>query len=191
MEARSEEKGSFGSKLKSNSWSFAIVAIDLLHGALSWWKSTFFYFFICGCFLRFLPSNSPIMLFTIDSSSFLKVINEQNTLRIPKYGGQNFACWCFHLWSLWTCCCLLSWLLCPVGWSCRIHRLLLCREVRHPSTRYDTNQSDGRILVMVEFWGIRRTSSSLSLSDPLWPGLVASGLNRTKLCTYAKLNYLK
>ena len=48
------------------------------------------------------------MIFDIDSSSFLKVIDEQNTLRIPKYGGQNLACWCLHLWSLWmafTCCC--------------------------------------------------------------------------------------
>ena len=45
--------------------------------------------------------------------SFLKVINEQNTLRIPKYGDQNLACWYLHLWSLWmafTCCYPLSWL---------------------------------------------------------------------------------
>ena len=53
------------------------------------------------------------MIFAIDGSSFLKVIDEQNTLSILKYRGQNLACWCLHLWSLWmafTCCCLLSWL---------------------------------------------------------------------------------
>ena len=45
--------------------------------------------------------------------SFLKVIDEQNTLRIPKYGGQNLARWCFRLWSLWTAftnSCPLSWM---------------------------------------------------------------------------------
>ena len=31
------------------------------------------------------------MIFVIDGSSFFKVINEQNTLHIPKYGGQNLA----------------------------------------------------------------------------------------------------
>ena len=53
------------------------------------------------------------MIFAIDGSSFLKVIDEQNTLRIPKYRRQNLACWCLHLWSLWmafTCCC------CPLNW---------------------------------------------------------------------------
>ena len=54
------------------------------------------------------------MIFAIDGSSFLKVIDEQNTLRIPKYSGQNLACWFLCLWLLWTafsCCCPLSWLL--------------------------------------------------------------------------------
>ena len=54
------------------------------------------------------------MIFTIDNSSFLKVINEQNTLCIPKYRGQNLACWCLHFWLLWTaftCSCPLIWLL--------------------------------------------------------------------------------
>ena len=34
------------------------------------------------------------MIFAIDGSSFLKLIDEQNTLRIPKYGDQNLAWWC-------------------------------------------------------------------------------------------------
>ena len=53
------------------------------------------------------------MIFAIDGSCFLKVINKQNTLHLPKYGGQNLACWCLHLWLLrmaFTCCCPLSWL---------------------------------------------------------------------------------
>ena len=29
------------------------------------------------------------MIFVIDDSSFLKVVDEQNTLRIPKYGSQT------------------------------------------------------------------------------------------------------
>ena len=52
------------------------------------------------------------MIFAIDGFSFLKAINEQNNLCIPKYGSQNLACWCLHLWSLWTVftyCCPLSW----------------------------------------------------------------------------------
>ena len=88
---------------------------------------------------------------------------------------------------------------CPVDWSCRIHWLHLCKEVRPPSTNeypgYDTKQSDGEVPVILELWGMRGTPSLLSLSDPLWPGMVAPdshiyGPNRTKLCTYAKLNCL-
>ena len=31
------------------------------------------------------------IIFVIDGSSFFKITDEQNTLRIPKYGGQNLA----------------------------------------------------------------------------------------------------
>ena len=53
------------------------------------------------------------IIFAIDGSSFLKVIDEENILCIPKYGNQKIACWYLHLWSLWpafTCCCPFSWL---------------------------------------------------------------------------------
>ena len=49
---------------------------------------------------------------------------------------------------------------------------------------------------MLEVWGMRSTLSLLSLSGPLWPGVVGPdkgpiyGLSRTKLHTYAKLNCL-
>ena len=39
--------------------------------------------------------------------------------------------------------------------------------------RYDTKQSDGKATVMLDFWGIRSTSSLPFLPDPLWPGVVA------------------
>ena len=78
---------------------------------------------------------------------------------------------------------------CPVGWGCRIHRLLHCRGVR-PSNEcptYDTKQSDGEVPAMLELWGIRSTPLLLSLPGPLWPGVVApdkgpiSVLNRTNV----------
>ena len=50
---------------------------------------------------------------------------------------------------------------------------------------------------MLELRGMQSTPSLLSLPGPLWPGVVApnkgptNGSNKTKLCTYAKLNCLK
>ena len=74
------------------------------------------FFFICGIFfLHFLPSDAPIMLYNICYwwFSFFQGNHWTKTLRIPKYVGQNLACWCLRLWSLWTaftCCYPLSWL---------------------------------------------------------------------------------
>ena len=60
--------------------------------------------------------------------------------------------------------------------------------------RYGTEKSDGDVPVMLELWGMRSPPSLPSLPGPLrfevvGPGIY--GLNRTKLCTYAKLNCLK
>ena len=66
--------------------------------------------------------------------------------------------------------------LCPVDWGCRIHRLHFCRGVRPPVKEcpgYDTKQSDGEVPVMLGLWGIRSTSSLLSLPGPLWLVVVA------------------
>ena len=81
---------------------------------------------------------------------------------------------------------------CPVSWGCRINRLPLCRRVRPPPPNecrgYDTKQSDGKVPVMLELWGMWSTPLLPSLTGPLWPGVVAPdkgpiyGLNRTKLC---------
>ena len=59
---------------------------------------------------------------------------------------------------------------CPVGWGCRIHRLLLCRGVRPPPNEcpgYDTKQSDGEVPAVPELWGMRSTPSLPSLPGPL------------------------
>ena len=78
--------------------------------------------------------------------------------------------------------------ICPVGWGCRIHRLLLCRGVRTPNEcpGYDIKQSDGEVPAMLDLWRMRSTPSLPSLPGPLWPGVIAPdkghiyGLNRTK-----------
>ena len=38
---------------------------------------------------------------------------------------------------------------------------------------YDTKQSDGKVPVMLELWGMQSTLSLPSLPGPLWPGVVA------------------
>ena len=70
----------------------------------------------------------------------------------------------------------LTLLFLSVDWGCRIHRLHLCRGVRPPSHEcpgYDTKQSDGKVPVVLELWGMRSTPSLPLLPDPLWPGVVA------------------
>ena len=64
----------------------------------------------------------------------------------------------------------------PVGWGCRIHRLLLCRGASPPPNDYpgyDTKQSDGEVTVMLKLWGMRSTPSLPLLPGPLWPRVVA------------------
>ena len=76
---------------------------------------------------------------------------------------------------------------CPVGWGCRIHQLLLCKEDLLPNEcpGYDTKQSDGEVPVMLDLWGMQSTPSLPSLPGPLWPRVVTpdkdpiNGLNRT------------
>ena len=70
----------------------------------------------------------------------------------------------------------LPFLDCPFGWNCRIHRLLLCWEVRHPPNEcllYDIKQSDGEAPVMLSFGGMQSNPLLLSLPGPLWPGMKA------------------
>ena len=62
---------------------------------------------------------------------------------------------------------------------------------------YDIKQSDGEAPVMLELWGMQSTPSLALLPAPFLPRVVASdkgpnyGLNRTKLSTNTRLNYLK
>ena len=101
-----------------------------------------------------------------------------------------------------VCQSLLGYLMpksCPVDWGCRIHWLHLCRGLRPPNKcpGYDTEQSECEVPVMLELWGMPSTPSLPSLPGLLWPGMVApdkspiNRSNRTKLCNYAKLDYLK
>ena len=77
---------------------------------------------------------------------------------------------------------------CPVDCGCRIHQLHHSRGIRPPNEcpGYDTKQSDGKVPVMLEFWGIWSTPSLPVLPGTLWPRVVAIdkgpiyGLNRTK-----------
>ena len=78
---------------------------------------------------------------------------------------------------------------CPVSCDCWIHWLLLYIGVRHPPNqcpRYDTEQSNGEIPVMLELWRIRSTPLLPSPPGSPWLGMVAPdkspiyGLNRTE-----------
>ena len=62
----------------------------------------------------------------------------------------------------------------PFSWDCRIHRLHLCREVRHHNNcpGYDIKPSDGEALAL-EIWGMWSIPSLPLLSCPLWLGVVA------------------
>ena len=67
-------------------------------------------------------------------------------------------------------------MICPVGWGCRKHQLLLCREVRPPPNEcpgYGTQQSDGEVPALLELWGMWRTPLLPLLPGLLWPGVVA------------------
>ena len=125
---------------------------------------------------------------------------------------------------------LYCWLLKTIEWQSESFIKFLCQLVlwntpTAPLQRgmtplkecpeYDTKQSDGEVLVMLELWGIWSTPSLPSLPGTLSPGVVALDRvlsmdqielnyvlmlnwivrNRTvltlNLCTYAKLNYLK
>ena len=74
---------------------------------------------------------------------------------------------------------------------------------RNECPGYDTKQSDGEVLAMLELWGMRSTPLLPLLPGPLWPGVVAPdkdpiyGLNRInsdfmlKWIVWVKLNSLK
>ena len=91
----------------------------------------------------------------------------------------------------------IIWL--PSCLACRIHRLLLSRRETHLNKfpDYETNNSDGGVPIMLEFWGLNEYSfiaitprSTLARRGSTWM-VPIYGSNRTKVRTYAKLNCLK
>ena len=63
------------------------------------------------------------------------------------------------------------------NWGCEIHLLHLCRELDatpHEYPGYDTKQSDGEVLVMLELLGIWSTSSMPLRPGPPWPEVLIS-----------------
>ena len=61
----------------------------------------------------------------------------------------------------------------PVRWGCWIHRLHLCRGVKLSRRLSWIRQSDGKVPVMLELWGMQSTPLLPLLPGPLWPGVVA------------------
>ena len=81
---------------------------------------------------------------------------------------------------------------CPVGWGCRVHRLILCKGVTpyaNECPRYDIKQSNGEASVMLELWEMQSIPSLPLLPGPLWLGVVAPdrvlSMSQTELnCVY-------
>ena len=85
---------------------------------------------------------------------------------------------------------------CPDGWRCRIHRLHLSRGFSNECPSYDTKQSDGDVLVMLELWNVEHLFIAITPRftqaqwGHTWYGPVY-GFNRANLSDYTELNYLK
>ena len=95
------------------------------------------------------------MIFTIDGSSFLKVIDKQNTLYIPKYGDQNVAWWCLNLCSLWvvfTCCCLFSRFDSGVKWWIRVSFFFTRLRKKSFLLRWNSCKQRSESLNFCYFW---------------------------------------
>ena len=66
---------------------------------------------------------------------------------------------------------------CQVDRGCRIHRLHRCRRVKKTTYAYpgyDTKQSNGQALVMLEIWGMQSTPSLPSIPDPFCSRVVVA-----------------
>ena len=61
----------------------------------------------------------------------------------------------------------------PVGYGCRIHRLLRAKTPSDEYPNYDVNPSDGEAPIL-EIWGMESTPSLPMFPGPLWPRVVPS-----------------
>ena len=106
----------------------------------------------------FLSLNNFSFLFSIFLSFFLSFFLFIITFLLLQFFLNEY---CWQSWSLSS-----SSLRCPdrgpVDWSCRIHRLLLCRRVTPPPLKkgpgYNSKQSNSEAPVMLELWGMQSTS---------------------------------
>ena len=66
------------------------------------------------------------------------------------------------------------------------------KDPPHECPRYDTKQSDGEVVIMLELWGMRSTSLLPLLPGPHWPGVVAPdralSMGYIELTAYLTLN---
>ncbi len=100
-------------------------------------------------------------------------INQVRTLpKIPKFNGTV-------VWRV----SILYWIFCPtssiprpVSWGSRIHWLHLYSGGKSPHSNecpgYDTKQSHGEVLLMLELWGMWSTPLLQLLPGPLWARVV-------------------
>ena len=172
---------------------------------------------ICKYILLIMFLNEPKLILLLSAKSFpvlLRIINnpiKNQWLLYIRLNDQTAQLQTiqFSISHLFVHC-----LNCPVGWDCRIHRLLLCRTVWHLTNEragYDTKQSDGKVPVTLDLCGMQSISLTLLPGPPpvtpdrvlsmaqielncvlmqnwiVWNGTVFDILK----CTYAKLNCLK
>ena len=138
---------------------------------INWWRPNFVYisiycwreiglyvvFFVCLFFFFLLCNTSIILSLCVESiMATLPPLSEGEVIMLllldkPLNAALSYIC-------------------------CRIHWLYLCRGVKKKPTSvlvYDTKQSDGEVLAVLEFWGMRSTPSLPLLPGPLMPRVVA------------------
>ena len=167
---------------------------------LNWTLGERQFWLLLGIFYL-ISSNQSLLLKSVEHlavpSSYLKSIFS-HLIEIPNFSQLvylNTSSW--HVDSTNSFDSLSLSVPCSVSWGCRICRLyLFCRGVRppHECPVYDTKQSDGEDLVMLELWEMQSTPLLLSFPGLLWPGVVAPdrvlSMGQIKLNSVLMLNWI-
>ena len=102
--------------------------------------------------LLFLKKLREVLFMTIYRSKTIRVKKHQLGKKMQNIDNLTMTklCWVWRFYQVVTR--LNTDQAAPVGWGCRIHRLLLCWGVRLSQrvSWYDTKQSDGEVPVMLE-----------------------------------------